>query len=207
MEAEQILKALKRQYPGSKYYLNFSNPLELLVAAILSAQCRDDVVNRATKGLFAKYKTADDYSVLDDSDIKTISFFKTKARRIRASAKMLAAKYGGEVPKSSDELSQLPGIGRKTANAILQNAFGIMDGVITDTHVVRVSNRLGWAKGKNPEQTEKDLMNLFPKKYWKEIPHLMKSHGKAVCKAPNPLCDECVLRKVCPRIGVAVTVK
>ncbi len=202
MNAVAELKMLKKEYPDAKYYLNFSSPLELVAAAILSAQCRDEVVNATTKVLFKKYRTAKDFAGLDENDIKSITFFKNKAASIRKATKIIDEKYGGKVPKTTEELTELPGIGRKTANAILQNAFDIVDGVIVDTHVIRVAYRLGWTKNKNPDKIEQDLMRLFPRQHWKEIPHLLKSHGRAVCKAPVPECSRCVLNKLCPKVEV-----
>jgi endonuclease-3 len=201
MDPLSDLKALKKQYPTAKYYLNFSNPLELVVAAILSAQCRDEIVNATTKLLFKKYKTAKDFSQLDDNDIKSITFFKNKAKNIRETAKIIDKKYQ-EVPKTQKDLIELPGIGRKTAHAIMQNAFGIVDGIIVDTHVIRLANRLGWTENSDPEKIEQDLMNIFPRSHWKELPHLLKSHGRAVCKAPVPECSKCVLEKTCPKVRV-----
>lgn len=199
--AEKSISLLKKEYPNTKYYLNFSNPLELVVAAILSAQCRDSVVNATTKNLFKKYKTARDYASADlENEIKAITFFRNKAKNIREAAKLID-KNGGRVPDMMEELTKLPGVGRKTANAILQNAFGKVEGVIVDTHVIRVSYRLGLTKEKNPEKIEKDLMAAVPKKYWKIYPHLMKDHGRAVCFAV-PRCSTCVLQKTCPKQGV-----
>lgn len=203
---EKIIGLLKKQYPDAKYYLNFSNPLELLVAAILSAQVRDEVVNSVTKDLFKKYKKAEDYSKADldelVKDIKKISFAGNKAKNIKEACSILLEKYNGKVPDKMEDLVELPGIGRKTANAILQNAFDIVEGVVVDTHVIRVSYRLGWTKNANPEKIEQDLMKSTDKKYWKEIPHLLKAHGRAICKAPVPSCSKCVLNKLCPKQGV-----
>ncbi|MBI2076425.1 MAG: endonuclease III [Candidatus Aenigmarchaeota archaeon] len=196
--AEQ-LKILKKEYPTAKYYLDFSNPLQLLVAAILSAQCRDEVVNSCTKELFKKYKTAGDFSKLDESDIKSITFFKNKAKNIREACKILDAAYG--VPQTMEGLTELPGIGRKTANVILANAFNIILGIPVDTHYIRVSYRLGWTKSKNPDIIERDSMNLIPKSEWKIVPHLLKAHGRAVCK-PIPECSRCCVNNLCPKNGV-----
>lgn len=202
----EALKILKKEYPHTKYYLNFSNPLELLVAAILSAQVRDTAVNATTPALFKKYKTAKDYAKADwnqlANDIKSVTFPGAKAKNIIAACKILAEKHGGKVPDSMEELVELPGIGRKTANAILQNAFDKVEGVVVDTHVIRVSYRLGWTKQTNPEKIEQDLIRLFHKKEWKKLPHLMKDHGRAVCRAPVPSCSKCAVNKLCPKQGV-----
>ena len=203
MDPVSELKKLKKAYPGAKYYLNFSNPMELVVAAILSAQCRDEAVNATTARLFKKYRTAKDFMKLGENDIKSITFFRAKAKNIRETAKIIDEKYAGRVPKSAAELAELPGIGRKTANAIMQNAFGVVEGIIVDTHVIRVANRLGWTKSKSPDKIEQDLMKIFPKQYWKSVPHLLKAHGRAVCRAPVPECSKCVLERQCPKAGVA----
>lgn len=204
--AEQALRLLKKEYPDAKYYLNFSNPLELMVAAVLSAQVRDTVVNAATPHLFKKYKTAKDYADADLQEltdiIKSITFAGNKARNIKAACKILAEKYGGRVPDTIEELTELPGIGRKTANAILINGFDKVVGITCDTHVIRLAYRLGWTKQKNPDKIEQDLMKLIPKSGWKKIPYLLKDHGRAVCKAPVPECSRCVLDKLCPKQGV-----
>jgi len=202
MDPVKDIKILKREYPDAKYYLNFSTPMDLVVATILSAQCRDTIVNATTKSLFARYRTAKDFAKLKDSEVSGITFFMAKAENIRKTAKIIDEKYKGMVPQSLDELTQLPGIGRKTAHAILQNAFGIVDGIVIDTHGIRVSYRLGWTKNKTPEKIETDLMKSVPKQYWKDLPHLVKAHGRAVCMAPVPKCGTCVLQKTCPRQGV-----
>jgi len=205
-KAAKVISLLKKEYPNAKYYLNFSNPLELMVAAILSAQVRDEVVNATTPRLFRKYKTAKDYAEASlsslEKEISAITFYKNKAKHIKEACKMLVEKYNGKVPQTMEELTQLPGIGRKTANAILINAFDIVTGIPCDTHVIRVSYRLGWTKSKNPDKIEQDLMNLLPKSEWKKIPYLLKDHGRAVCKAPVPYCSRCVLNKLCPKQGV-----
>lgn len=204
--AKQIISVLKGEYPHAKYYLNFSNPLELLVAAILSAQVKDEVVNSVTAVLFKKYKTVADYANVSleelENDIRKITFFKNKAKHIQESCRILLEKYDGKVPENLEDLLQLPGIGRKTANAILINAFNKVMGIVVDTHVVRVGQRLGLTVNKKPEKIEEDLMQIIPKEDWKIITWLLKDHGKAVCKAPKPTCHECVLDELCPKIGV-----
>ncbi len=205
-QVTKVLSELKKLYPHAKYYLNFSNPLELLVATILSAQVRDSVVNATTPRLFQKYKTAEDYAKADlETLIKAISpvsFPANKAKYIKQACKILAEKYHGKVPNTMEELVELPGIGRKTANAILINAFGKVEGIVVDTHVIRLSYRLGWTKSKNPEKIEQDLMKMIPKADWARITWLLKEHGRAVCKAPVPACSRCVLEPLCPKAGV-----
>ena len=200
--ASKIIQLLKKEYPNTKYYLNFSNPLELMVAAILSAQCRDSLVNSVTAELFKKYKTASDYTKLDEKDIAAITFFRNKAKYTREACKILIEEHKGRVPETMEELIKLPGIGRKTANAILINAFDKVVGVVVDTHVLRVGYRLGLTKNTNPEKVEKDLMAGLPKSEWKRITWLLKDHGRAVCKAPVPYCSKCVLNRICPKQGV-----
>ncbi|HLC77078.1 MAG TPA: endonuclease III [archaeon] len=202
MQAEKIISTLRKEYPNTKYYLDFSNPMELVVAAILSAQCRDVVVNATTKNLFKKYKTAKEYANANlENDIKSITFFKNKAKNIKEAFRIISEKHGGKVPDTMNELMELPGIGRKTANAILINAFNKVEGVIVDTHVIRLAYRFGWTTQKNPEKIERDLMAIIPKKDWKILPHLMKDHGRAVCVAV-PKCSICVIKSMCPKQGV-----
>ncbi len=205
-KAVEVLKLLKKAYPDAKYYLNFKTPLELLVAAILSAQVRDEVVNASTPALFTKYRKAEDYAKASVSDllkfISRITFAGNKAKHIIEACKLIVQKHNGKVPKTIAELTELPGIGRKTANAILQNAYGIVIGIPCDTHVLRVAYRLGWTKNTNPEKIEKDLNALIPKQYWKETQWLLKAHGRAVCQAPTPSCSKCSVAKLCPKAGV-----
>jgi len=201
----EVIKLLKKHYPHAKYYLNFSNPLELLVAAMLSPQVRDEVVNATTPRIFKKYKNVKDYAKADlqelINDIKPISFPAVKAKRIKKACQIILEKFGGKIPKSMEELTSIPGIGRKTANSILINAFGIVNGIPVDLHVIRVANRLGWTKTKNADKIEKDLMQIIPKDEWKTIAYRLKAHGKALC-GPIPKCSKCFLNKLCPKIGV-----
>ena len=205
-QAFQILHLLKKTYPGAKYYLNFKTPLDLLVAAILSAQARDEAVNAATSELFKNYKNAEDYTKADVSEllkyIGKVSFAGNKAKNIIAACKILVEKYKGLVPKRVEELVELPGIGRKTAIVILTNAYGIVPGVVVDTHVIRVSYRLGWTKQKKPEKIEEELNKLIPSTHWKEVQWLLKAHGRAVCQAPAPICSECPIEKLSSKEGV-----
>jgi endonuclease-3 len=206
MNVSKVIQLLKKNYPNAKYYLNFSNPLELLIAAILSAQVRDEVVNSVTPKLFKKYKTAKDYANANlqelINDIRPVTFAGNKARNIIKACKILAEKYKGKVPDNMNDLISLPGVGRKTANTILINAFNKVEGIPIDTHVLRLSYRLGWTKSKKPEEVEQDLMKIIPRKEWKKIAYLLKAHGRAVCKAPVPICSECFLSKLCPKNGV-----
>lgn len=197
---------LKKEYADAKYYLNFKTPVDLVAATILSAQTRDENVNAATPKMFADFKAAKDYAKTSPdhlaSYIKSISFANTKAKNIINAMKIIDEKYGGKVPRTIEELTELPGIGRKTANAILQNAYGVVVGVPCDTHVLRVAYRLDWTKNTNPEKVEADLMRLFPKFDWEKIPHVLKAHGRAICAAPVPKCSECPVSKLCPKAGV-----
>lgn len=201
-----VIKILKKTYPEAKYYLHFKTPLELVVAAILSAQVRDEVVNAATPALFVEYKTAKDYAdaTVDEliQYIGKISFAGNKGRNIIATCKAIAEKYKGEVPRTLEELIELPGIGRKTALVILANAYDIVEGMVVDTHVVRVSYRLGWTKNTNPEKIGADLENLIPEKHWKEVSWLLKEHGRSICKAPTPVCSQCPVDELCHKQGV-----
>jgi endonuclease-3 len=207
METIKVIDLLKKNYPNAKYYLNFSNSLELMVAAILSAQIRDEVVNATTPKIFARYKTAKDYANVDikefTKDISTVTFAVMKAKNISSACKLIVEKYNGKVPETMEELIQLPGVGRKTANTILINAFGKVEGIPVDTHVIRLSFRLGWTKSTKPEEIEQDLMKLIPKEDWKKIAYLLKAHGRATCQAPIPYCSKCFLEKLCPKNRVA----
>src|SRR5436309_11857706 len=200
--AKQIIRLLKRAYPNAKCSLNHSNAFELLIATILSAQCTDERVNIVTADLFRKYRRPEDYLKASsrelEKDIRTTGFFRNKTRSIQGTARMLTEQYDGQVPKSMDELLELPGVARKTANVVLGNAFDIHAGVVVDTHVSRLAHRLGLSKEKQPEKIEQDLIQLVPKKDWVVFPHLMIYHGRKICKARNPLCAECQIEKQCP---------
>ena len=198
----KIIRLLKAAYPDAKCSLNHSNPLELLIATILSAQCTDERVNMVTPGLFSKYRSCSDYANADRADleaeIRSTGFFSNKAKSIQGAAKMVCEKFGGRVPDTMDELLSLPGVARKTANVVLGNAYGIAAGVVVDTHVARLSARLGLTEQKQPDKIEKDLMQLVPKIDWVDFPHLMIYHGRKVCKARTPLCEVCVIEPLCP---------
>lgn len=198
----KIISVLKRAYPDAKCSLNHSSPFELLIATILSAQCTDERVNIVTADLFRKYRRPEDYLKVPtrqlEKDIRTTGFFRNKTKSIQGTARMLTEEYGGQVPETMDELLELPGVARKTANVVLGNAFGIKAGVVVDTHVSRLSHRLGFSQEKTPEKIEQDLIGLVPRKDWVIFPHLMIYHGRKTCKARNPLCSECVIEKFCP---------
>ena len=197
-----IIRRLKRAYPGAKCSLNHSNPFELLVATILSAQCTDERVNIVTADLFRKYKKPEDYLKVAprelEKDIQSTGFFRNKTKSIQGTSRMLTEQYHGEVPHTMDELLELPGVARKTANVVLGNAFDIKAGVVVDTHVTRLSHRLDFTQQKTAEKIELDLIPIVPKKDWVIFPHLMIYHGRKICKARNPLCAECTIEKQCP---------
>jgi len=197
-----VIRRLKRAYPGAKCSLNHSNPFELLVATILSAQCTDERVNLVTADLFRKYRKPEDYLKVPprelEKDIQSTGFFRNKTKSIQGTAKLLTEQYHGEVPQTMDELLELPGVARKTANVVLGNAFDIHAGVVVDTHVTRLSHRLGFTQQKTAEKIEQDLIPIVPKKDWVIFPHLMIYHGRKICKARTPLCAECVIEKQCP---------
>ncbi|MBW2969694.1 endonuclease III [Candidatus Woesearchaeota archaeon] len=201
----KVLKVLEKAYPKVKYYLDFKNPLELLVASILSAQVRDEVVNACTPSLFARYKSAESYARSSVPRllkyIGKVSFAGSKAKHIIEACKILVKKHKGRVPRTVDELVELPGVGRKTAIVILTNAFDIVDGVVVDTHVIRLSYRLGWTKNTNPDRIERDLDASIPRQYWKKTQWLLKAHGRTVCQ-PIPFCSKCVISGLCPKKGV-----
>ena len=198
----KVISSLKRAYPDAKCSLNHSNAFELLIATILSAQCTDARVNIVTQDLFRKYRKPEDYLNVSpkelQQDIRTTGFFRNKTTSIQGASKMLSEQYGGEVPHTMDELLELPGVARKTANVVLGNAFGISAGVVVDTHVTRLSYRLAFSEQKTAEKIEQDLIAIVPKKDWVIFPHLMIAHGRAICKARNPLCAECKIEKYCP---------
>src|SRR5436309_2253962 len=200
--AREIIKLLKRAHPDAHCALNHSNAFELLVATILSAQCTDERVNIVTADLFRKYRKPEDYLKASEKelqkDIRTTGFFRNKTKSIQGTAKVLTESYGGEVPDTMEELLELPGVARKTANVVLGNAFGVKSGIVVDTHVTRLSHRLGLTEQKTAEKIERDLIELVPKKDWVIFSHLLIYHGRRVCKARNPACVDCVIEKVCP---------
>lgn len=204
--AARVAKLLAQSYPAAKCALDFRSPLELLIATILSAQCTDVRVNMVTKELFRKYRSAADYANANtkelEGEIKSTGFFRSKAKSIQSACRQLVDEHGGHVPKDLDSLVALPGVGRKTANVVLGTAFGIASGVVVDTHVRRLSKRLGLTKQNDPEKIERDLMAVLPRDEWVDFSHRMIHHGRKICVARRPKCDLCTLNKICPRVGV-----
>ncbi len=201
-EATEVISRLEAEYPGARIALRYSNSLELLVATMLSAQCTDEMVNKVTSGLFARYRTARDYASASleefEQEIKPTGFYHNKARNVIAAAKSIVADFGGEVPRTMAELVTLPGVARKTANIVLYNGYGVIEGIAVDTHVRRVSGRLGLTRENDPEKIEKDLMKQVPKARWGSFPYLLIDHGRAVCTARKPKCGACLLNDICP---------
>src|ERR1041385_86929 len=201
----EVIRRLKRAYPGAKCSLNHSNPFELLVATILSAQCTDERVNIVTADLFRKYTKPEDYLAVSprelEKDIQSTGFFRNKTKSIQGTSRVLTEEYGGEVPQTMDELLELPGVARKTANVVLGNAFGIKSGIVVDTHVTRLSGRLGLSENKTAEKIEKDLQQIVPKKDWIMFGHWLTWHGRRVCDAKKPKCSQCTISKLCPSFG------
>jgi len=206
---EEVLGGLARAYPNAHCELVFSNPLELLIATILSAQCTDKQVNLVTAGLFKKYRTAADYAQADPAgfaeDIRRIGLYRAKARNIQACCRALVELHGGEVPRTMEQLVQLAGVGRKTANVVLGNAFGVNVGIVVDTHVARLSGRLGLTREEKPEKIEADLMALVPRVQWTQFSHWVIWHGRRRCYARSPECAACEIARFCPRLGVGDT--
>ncbi|MDD5745972.1 MAG: endonuclease III [Candidatus Omnitrophica bacterium] len=196
-----IIRRLRLAYPDARIGLRFAAPFELMVAVILSAQCTDKRVNIVTEGLFKKYRDIADYAAADvrtfEQDIRSTGFFRNKSRNIIAAARMLLSEYGGRIPDTMAELIRLPGVARKTGNIILHTLFGKPEGIAVDTHVRRISRRLGLSGNDNPASIERDLMRIVPKRYWGTIGHLLIEHGRAVCAARKPRCNECVVSARC----------
>ncbi len=200
-DIEKILDILNREYPDARCSLDHANPLELIVATILSAQCTDERVNKVTSGLFRKYKTAGDYSAVPltqlEEDIRSTGFFRNKAKSLKGLGEALVEKHGGRVPETLDELVRLPGVGRKTANVVLGVAFGL-PGMVVDTHVGRIAGRLGLTENTDPVKIEYDLMEQLPRDRWTVFGHQVIAHGRAVCTARNPRCPVCAMLQLCP---------
>jgi endonuclease-3 len=198
----KIIELLEKQFPNAKTALNYSNPLEILVATMLSAQTTDERVNIVTQKLFKKYRTPEDYANADikelEQDIRSTGFYHNKARNLKKCCQLLVEKYNSQVPKTMDEMLELPGVARKTANIVLYNAYGITSGIAVDTHVRRVSQRLGLTENDDPDKIEQDLMQITPKDKWMKLTDLLISHGRQVCIARKPKCEICVLNKICP---------
>jgi len=205
--ASQVMRALRKDYPDVQCALHYESPVQLLVATILSAQCTDVRVNMVTAKLFQKYPTAAHLAKVSqealEKEIQSTGFFRNKAKAIRGACQVLVDEYDGEVPADLDALVALPGVGRKTANVVLGVAFGKATGVVVDTHVSRLSQRLGLTAATNPDKIEADLMAALPKKEWIDFSHRMIWHGRKVCVARKPRCGECAMESFCPRIGVS----
>ena len=201
-QVQAITSELKRLYPDAKCSLDFSNPLDLLVATQLSAQCTDERVNIVTRDLFKKYRSAEDYATVSQEEleqgIRSTGFYRNKAKNIRTASQLLITYYHGEVPASMTDLLKLPGVARKTANVVLGNAFGIVEGFVVDTHIGRLARRFGWTENEDPVKVEQDLMRLVPRQDWLDLSHLLIFHGRAICQAKKALCQQCTLTKLCP---------
>jgi endonuclease-3 len=204
-KAMKALGELARLYPEPRHYLRFDNPFQLLVATILSAQCPDDKVNEVTRTLFERYKSPKDFAGekierLEEA-VRPTGFYRNKAKAVKGASQAILERFSGKVPRTMEELVSLPGIARKSANAILQHGFESVVGIVVDTHVIRVAGRLGWTREKDPVKIERDLMGLFPEREWKWIAFYMKNHGRTVCKAPVPRCGGCAISSLCPSAG------
>ena len=203
--AVKVLDILQKEYPDARVTLDFKDPLQLLIATILAAQCTDERVNQVTKDLFKKYRKASDYARADlktlEGEIRSTGFFRNKAKSITGCGQALVEKFNGQVPRTLEELTSLPGVGRKTANIILGNAFG-QQAIAVDTHVKRVTHRLGWAKSDDPDKIEFELMEVIPQNRWTLGCHQIVFHGRRVCMAKKPKCSICPVNKLCPKVGV-----
>lgn len=201
-QVRAIIAELRRLYPDARCSLNFTNPLELLIATQLSAQCTDERVNIVTADLFKKYRSVEDFATVSqeelEQDIRSTGFYRNKAKNIRAASQRIITNYGGEVPRTMEDLLTLSGVARKTANVVLGNAFGIVVGFVVDTHIGRLARRFGWTTNEDPVKVEQDLMRLIPQQDWLDLSHLMIYHGRAICLARKPLCEKCTLAKLCP---------
>jgi endonuclease-3 len=201
-KALNVIELLEKEHPDAKIALHYTSPLELLIATMLSAQCTDVRVNIVTKYLFKKYRKAEEYSNADlkelEQDIKSTGFYRNKARNIKQCCQMLVEKFDSQVPNNMEEMLELPGVARKTANIVLSNAYGVVAGIAVDTHVRRVAKRLGLTENEDADKIEQDLMRIVPKRSWMRITDLLIFHGRRVCVAKHPKCDGCVLNKICP---------
>ncbi len=201
MKYKEIVKILKNEYPDAKCSLDFETPFQMVIAVMLSAQCTDERVNKTTPSIFAKYSTPEDFANADVKKIEELihpcGFYKNKAKNIKACAEMIVKKYNGEVPRTMKELMELPGVGRKSANVVMLEAFGDAQGIAVDTHCKRIANRLGLSNQKEPEKIEQDLLKIFDKEDYKDINHLFIWHGRKTCTARNPKCNDCILKEYC----------
>jgi endonuclease-3 len=201
-KALKVIKLLEKEHPDAKIALHYTNPLELLIATILSAQCTDTRVNIVTESLFKKYRTVKDYAEADleelEQDIRSTGFYRNKARNIKKCCQMLVDEFDSQVPGTMEEMLQLPGVARKTANIVLSHAFGIVEGIAVDTHVRRVAKRLGLTENEDADKIEQDLMKIIPKRLWMRISDLLIFHGRRICVAKHPKCGVCMLNKICP---------
>jgi endonuclease-3 len=201
-QIRKIIELLEKAYPSAKTELLFHTPFQLLVATILSAQTTDKTVNKITPALFERYKTPDDFAKADIEELKNaikgVNYYNTKAKNIKKLAELIVSQYRGQMPETMEELIKLPGVARKTANVVLSQGFGRAEGIVVDTHVKRLSERLGLSKAKTPEKIEQDLMKVIPREKWISFPFSLILHGRAVCRAKQPLCNICVLRSLCP---------
>ena len=199
--AIEIVKILKEYYPDAQCSLDFNTPFQLVIATILSAQCTDERVNKTTPALFAKYSTPEDFANIDITELENYihpcGFYKNKAKNIKACAQKIVTEFHGQVPQTAEELMSLPGVGRKTANVVMLDAFGIAQGIAIDTHAKRISNLIGLSKQSDPLKIEQDLLKIFPQEYLKDITHLLVWHGRNTCIARNPKCDVCPIRQFC----------
>lgn len=200
-EIINIIEILQKTYPDAKCSLDFNSPFELLIAVILSAQCTDDRVNKTTPSIFAKYNTPKDFANIDIEELENLihpcGFYKTKAKNIKATAKIIFEKYNSKVPETMEELMALPGVGRKTANVVMLEAFNKPQGIAVDTHCKRISNKIGFSKESEPEKIEKDLLKKIPKEYYKDVNHIFIWHGRNICTARFPKCLECPIKEFC----------
>jgi len=201
----RIIRILRREYPDSRTALGFESPLQILVATILAAQCTDERVNQITPALFRKYPTAAAFAAADraelEAEIRPTGFFRNKAKSISGAARKILEDFGGQVPANMADLVTLPGVARKTANIVLSSGYGIADGIAVDTHVKRLSGRLGFSRQHDPEKIEKDLLRLVPKRDWLDFNYMLVNHGRKTCQARKPRCPECALRNLCPSAG------
>lgn len=204
--AGRFLARLKDMYPDAQCSLDFENPYQLLVATVLSAQCTDERVNKVTPALFKRCPGPAEMAAMTTEDVEALirstGFFRNKARSLLGASKMLVEEFGGRVPAKMEDLVRLPGVARKTANVVLGNAFGLNEGVVVDTHVRRLAKRMGLSESDNPDRVEQDLVETFPKKSWTFLAHALIQHGRRVCTARKPRCNECGLKAICPRVGV-----